>query len=334
MFKLHNILRRTIGVRCFSTGAENGVALENLSSSRSLIRIRGEQVEPFLQGLITNDINHIGKEGTQSCMFSMFLNKGGRVLFDTIIYRTNEKDAFLIECDRNVDTKLRQHLKMFRVRKKIDIDSISDLSVWVAFTPNAVQAATVDLPTTEEIACHLDPRLKVLGTRLIVSSTSNEADISKISTEHKFIAGNRSYAEHRYRFGVGEGVIELPPEKCFPFEANCDYMHGVSFHKGCYLGQELTARTYHTGVIRKRLMPLALSVESLADVPNDAPITTDSGQAVGKLRGHSGKWAIGLLRVEQALQSGSLNVNGSTATTSRPEWWPSEAPKHQTKWLC
>ena len=63
----------------------------------------------------------------------------------------------------------------------------------------------------------------------------------------------------RYKLGVCEGSEEIPTAKATPLEFNLEYMHGVSFHKGCYLGQELTARTHHTGVIRKRIMPVKLS---------------------------------------------------------------------------
>lgn len=96
-----------------------------------------------------------------------------------------------------------------------------------------------------------DPRLNELGWRIFVpknnSSLFPPKDIA-ISTES-------SYTKLRYALGVAEGARELPSAACFPLESNGDYLHGVSFHKGCYLGQELTARTHHTGVVRKRIMP-------------------------------------------------------------------------------
>lgn len=96
-----------------------------------------------------------------------------------------------------------------------------------------------------------DPRLNELGWRIFVprekSNSFSPKDIA-ISTES-------SYTKLRYALGVAEGVKELPSAACFPLESNGDYLHGISFHKGCYLGQELTARTHHTGVVRKRIMP-------------------------------------------------------------------------------
>merc|ERR1712198_771277 len=81
------------------------------------------------------------------------------------------------------------------------------------------------------------------------------------------------YKELRFRLGVGECPSELQSGKALPLESNVDYLHGVSFHKGCYIGQELTARTHHTGVIRKRIMPLILST----------PISSESGPFPGNL---------------------------------------------------
>lgn len=99
--------------------------LENLSPTRSLIRIQGAEVQPFLQALITNDIGHVSKGGQNDAMYTMFLNKAGRVLYDAIIYKTTKENLFLIECDVRVDGDLRKHLMRFRIRKKIDIDIVN-----------------------------------------------------------------------------------------------------------------------------------------------------------------------------------------------------------------
>ncbi|KAG4067170.1 hypothetical protein HA402_000161 [Bradysia odoriphaga] len=301
--------------------------------NRSLIRLHGDLVSDFLQSLITNDINHLSQ---QPAIFSMFLNKAGRVLYDTIIYKTKEK-TLLVECDVRADVDLVKHLKMFRVRKKIDIDVASDLTVWVAFDPHG---AKKDIPTDklvnfqelsnsddDLIICN-DPRVQSLGVRIVAPKDS---DILQRLSPQNVLQGNpKDYKIHRYKLGVAEGVDELPHTKCFPLESNCDYLHGVSFHKGCYLGQEFTARTHHTGVIRKRLMPLQL-VGQLTDFCSNQIETTD-GAVVGKLRGHQQDWGLGLLKVDVALQETSPFILGGSdvyvkGTTYKPFWWPTEAPK-------
>lgn len=325
-------------LRTFATNAAwTGMRLENLAPTRSLIKIRGEQVQPFLQSLITNDINHVSKDGPNDCMFTMFLNKAGRVLYDSIIYKTSEDNTFFIECDKRIDTDLRKHMLMFRIRKKIDIDVVNDgYRLWTLFRTDGAQP---DEQKYQEISmrcgilsCHVDPRLKLLGQRIIAEANNTAADIEQaLPGVKEELNGGHNYAKHRYRLGVGEGIYELPPEKCFPFEANCDYMHGISFHKGCYLGQEFTARTYHTGVIRKRLMPIKLeSPISTSKRHEDllaTSITGEKGEALGKLRGVEGDAALGLLRIEPALKTSSLNLCGLKGATEKPKWWPTEAPR-------
>lgn len=325
-------------VRRFSNVVGSIQTLESLATSRSLIRIRGDQVQPFLQALITNDINHVAKDSTGDSMFTMFLNKAGRVLYDAIIYKTSVESTFFIECDKRVDNDLRKHMMLFRIRKKIDIDIVNDeFRLWTMFNPK-IDDSVLDVKHQEipvncgVVSCYSDPRLKLLGTRLIAPAGNTAADITNALPSAKISSdGKISYAQHRYRLGVGEGIDELPPEKSFPFEANCDYMHGISFHKGCYLGQEFTARTYHTGVIRKRLMPIEIKASSPKPLSSEellaTQITSADGKALGKLRGLVGNSAIGLLRIDQALQADLLHFNGCTGTTQRPKWWPTEAPK-------
>ena len=115
------------------------------------------------------------------------------------------------------------------------------------------------------------------------------------------------------------------PTKCLPLEANADYLHGVSFHKGCYIGQELTARTFHTGVIRKRYMPLLFDDSGEVDITAD--IVNEKGKNVGKVRGIDGSHGIGLLRISECLSAETLKIGTVSVKTHRPEWWPIEAPK-------
>ncbi|XP_045588384.1 putative transferase CAF17 homolog, mitochondrial [Procambarus clarkii] len=308
---------------------------------RSLVQIQGTEAAEFLQGLITNDINHL-EDGAKS-MYSMLLNTQGRVLFDTIIYRKDEKN-FIVESDNDRVIQLVRHLRMYRVRRKIDIDCIDDdYHIWCVFDPdlNFKDITHVNLESlymnprgeseallevsnnVEDVIITRDPRMKYLGHRVIVPSNGSIDDILP-SIQH----GEAKFMTLRYRLGVGEGMVELPPTKCLPLEANCDYLHGVSFHKGCYIGQELTARTFHTGVVRKRYMPLIFSGDA-TDVSFDASIVNEKGKSVGKVRGCEGQYGIGLLRIEECLEAKSLMVNDVPVSTFKPAWWPYEASKER-----
>ncbi|KAK8387376.1 hypothetical protein O3P69_018157 [Scylla paramamosain] len=309
---------------------------------RGLVRVEGEEAADFLQGLVTNDMRHL--KGNTSAIYCLLLNRQGRVLYDSIIYHLSHS-TFLLECDVARVSQLERHLRMHKVRRRLVVeDATGDFSVWCVFdpAPDMTQQTQVDAESLymnpkvqNEVALHLagdskditavqDPRVRQLGHRLVVPATTVSLRGLLPGVEEN--TGNYMFRSLRYRLGVGEGSEELPSAKSLPLEANCDYLHGVSFHKGCYVGQELTARTYHTGVIRKRLLPLIFS-EDASEVSADASVVDETGRAVGKVRACLGCHGLGLLRVEECLAAERLTVEGHIVQTFRPYWWPLQAPK-------
>jgi transferase CAF17, mitochondrial len=297
----------------FSTQPLPKFGLEKLEN-RAVLRVSGIEASAFLQGLITNDMRHL-EEGATS-MFCMFLNTKGRVVFDSIIYTDSAaENSFLVECDKAAENLLKKHLTMYKVRRKINIECPS-VSVYAAFGEQAEGKIDELASNNKTLVTSPDPRLKDLGFRLIDLDNKLSPSCSGL------------YKGLRLGFGVGEGIEELPLGNCFPLEANCDYLHGVSFHKGCYIGQELTARTHHTGVVRKRLMPIF--IPKLSDLPPiDTVIMDPDGKNVGKLRGinKSGE-GVALLRINEVLKAANnLKIGDYGAVTKKPDWWPSEASK-------
>ena len=290
-----------------------------LLNHRSVIRVNGTNAGAFLQGLMTNDIQHLEEEQNKS-MYCMFLNTQGRILYDTLIYRGKNQEDFLIECDSRCATPLLKHLLMFRVRRKVSAVIEEQLKIWTLFEepPQTLLESSVTVISP-------DPRTKELGWRVISDSTPSNIHI----------LDEDKYTILRFKLGIGEGMDDLPPGTCFPLESNCDYLHGVSFHKGCYLGQELTARTYHTGVTRKRLMPLVFQniLPSKPHLTIGASVTSEGKTNVGKLRSlvPNSPYGLGLLRIQQALSSSNLEVESLPVSTHRPSWWPLEAPKDRNQ---
>lgn len=307
--------------------------IENLTN-RALIRVSGKESENYLQGLITNDMRHFEKS---SCIFSLFLNNKGRVLYDTLIYK-NPKDltSFLIECDKQIVDEFSKYLKIFRVRKKIDISREDNLDVWTIFNSNLniSKESTLDINQlkikADLIYCR-DPRLAQLGFRLLIPKEMAPLEIVEEPAVELSTLG--LYRPLRYQLGVGEGVDELTPGKALPLESNGDYLHGVSFHKGCYIGQELTARSHHTGVIRKRLMPILIkNLELNLSAKTDDSIEADeSKKSIGKLKGLSKNVGLALLRINEALSAKELKLASVQVETLRPTWWPQESPKEIKK---
>ncbi|XP_011329721.1 putative transferase CAF17 homolog, mitochondrial [Ooceraea biroi] len=336
-------------IRRSSTQTANKI-LERLHD-KSVLRVSGNEASTFLQGLITNDMKHLD-EGAPS-IYTLFLNTRGRVMCDAIVYKTQESDSYYVECDSRIAAPLERHLKMYRVRRKIDIGHVEDqVAVWSMFDPT--EPFNVATTTNENgkrklegmifpcgtisdkaskfigsITIHQDPRLPDLGVRILAEAQIDEREITK-HFEHAVRLSDRAenYRAFRYKLGVGEGTCDLPPGKALPLEINCDYLHGVSFYKGCYIGQELTARTYHTGVVRKRLMPLTFHpphpIETVRSLAYDEKILDESGNVVGKFRGYAEKYGLGLMRINESLKAQRLSILDVNVQVSKPAWWPQE----------
>lgn len=316
-------------------------------NDRSILRVRGNEISTFLQGLITNDMKHF-EEGASN-IYTLFLNTKGRVMYDAIIYKNEKSNSYYVECDSQAAESLQRHLKMYRVRRKIDIDNIGDkINVWSTFDsskyfdsgtaasengkrkpegmifPCGNTLNSKGSKIINDIMIYQDSRLPDLGLRILAESQIDRREIIEHLDSNILSENVDDYKAFRYKLGVGEGIHDLPPEKALPLEINCDYLHGVSFHKGCYIGQELTARTYHTGVVRKRLMPLIFDNIINESLAYDEKILDESGNVVGKFRGHSGKYGLGLMRINESLSANRLIVSGINVKVMKPAWWPQE----------
>jgi transferase CAF17, mitochondrial len=225
----------------------------------------------------------------------------GRVLFDTFIYTTtpsfvgiegaDESPVYIIDIDKSLVSHLQLHLKRYKLRSKFQIHKIPEshlqlFSVWPSL-PSSSSANNTTITSSFSIT---DPRSPHLGSRLLASTPP-------ATPLHPEII----YHLRRTLHGVPEGPLEILEGQALPAESNLDVMNGVDYSKGCYVGQELTSRTYHTGVIRKRLLPLSvftkdmqepetLSYSPMAEV--DLP-PSGTGLSVEGEKRSPGKWLRG-----------------------------------------
>ncbi|KAM3927811.1 putative transferase CAF17, mitochondrial isoform 2-T2 [Leptodactylus fuscus] len=225
----------------------------------------------------------------------------------------------LLECDITAMNAIQQHLQVYNFRKKIELRPCPELSIWAVIQEKP--DPPVVTPTPPALLCAPDPRGPVMGYRLVAQTGQ---DIREILSGAKL--GNvRDYSRHRYQHGIPEGVKDLPPGEALPLESNLVYMNGVSFSKGCYIGQELTARTHHTGIIRKRLVPVRLSSSLSADCAG-MEITTASGKSAGKFRAGVEELGLALLRLAHMKEELRITPGGGAVISveaSVPGWWPS-----------
>lgn len=295
---------------------------------RQLVRLRGRDTGAFLQGLVTNDVDQVAS-GSREALYCHLLNLQGRTMFDVILYRlleSQEEPTILVECDATLLDDVRKHLKIYKIRRKVDISLCPDLSVWAVLPPEDSAETSSDIAANGKnvLVCTQDPRTDAMGWRLVLSKAVSPLDI--IPGSH--IGDIQEYHSHRYKIGIAEGVKDLPSGEAIPLESNLVYMNGISFTKGCYIGQELTARTHYTGVIRKRLMPIQLdSPMPPGKVPEKAQIVTESGKLAGRFRSYEGDVGLAMIRLAYAneplhvLTAGDVRVR---LRASMPNWWPKD----------
>ncbi len=193
-----------------------------LLADRSLIRVSGEDVRGFLQGLVTQDVNAV-QPGTPQ--WAGLLTAQGKALFDFILWDAEDSggEAILIDCETEQREALIRRLSIYRLRRPITIEAIEGGVHW----------------SPEPGAGVSDPRLAELGYRWLGEAGGEAAT---------------GWLEHRLRLGVTEGVAELGADKTLWLECNATELNGVSFGKGCYVGQENTARMNWRAKINRRLV--------------------------------------------------------------------------------
>lgn len=193
---------------------------------RAVIRLSatdaGEDVRDFLQGLVTQDVK------AQLPLWSALLSPQGKALFDFFLWA--DGDDILIDCEADQAEALVRRLSIYRLRRKITIALDDDMAVYWALSG--------DKPA--------DPRLPALGHRWLAAPSDADEDVSA------------AYRAHRLSLGVTEGVGELGSDQTLWLEANADELAGVSFAKGCYVGQENTARMNWRQKINRRMIVVPL----------------------------------------------------------------------------
>lgn len=200
-----------------------------------------------------------------SGFYTAFLNAQGRILNDVFIYpdftSAKPEESWLIEVDAAEAEKLAKHIRRYRLRAKFEVRLLGreEKSVWSVWKDGHDGWTAHGLsPTTNKseneksgngkVGCD-DRRAPGMGRRLILPDGKKpEEDIEEV--------GEEVYTVRRYLKGVPEGQDEIIREAALPQESNIDFMGGIDYRKGCYVGQELTIRTHHTGVVRKRILPI------------------------------------------------------------------------------
>jgi folate-binding protein YgfZ len=277
----------------------------SLVSHRAVIAVGGPDRVDFLQGLISNDTT---KVAPGRAIWAALLTPQGRFLNDMFV-ADGGGDTLLLETERERTPALAKKLGLHKLRSRVTVeDRSAAMEVAVIFGPDAEKVPPIDGATA-----FVDPRLPELGVRVLAPAGQTAALLAQRGCTDAPLA---AYDALRLELGVPDGSRDLIVDKALLLENGFDELNGVDWQKGCYMGQELTARTKYRALIRKRLFPV--DVEGALPAPGTTILL--DGREVGELRSGSGQRALAMLRTEVAGGDAKLFAGDVRIVPKIPAW--------------
>ena len=291
-----------------------------LNGDRACLMLGGEDAASFLQGMLSNDITKVSRA---RAIYAGFLTAQGRFLHDLFVASVPEGSSLLLDGEAARLDDLKRRLTMYKLRAKVTIADARDQFV-VVLLWGASAFASLDLPSEPGRArpwrhgvVFVDPRLPALGARAILPRGDSEAALAAAGFAAAPLCDHQRL---RLSLGVPEGSRDMPAEKALLLESGFEELNGVDFEKGCYVGQELTARMKHRGLVKKRLLPVAIEGPM---PPTGTPVKLGE-EEVGEMRASLDGIGLALLKleaVETAAATGKrLVAGGALLSPTRPEW--------------
>lgn len=272
-----------------------------LLSNRSILSISGEEAKQWLNSLITCDIETLQDN---SCAYGALLMPQGKIISDFFIFRQHE-ELFYLDCPQNCAMDLLKKFKLYKLRAKVTIEDLtSEYKTIVGWNEDYI------MNDSDSIVAD-DPRLLPLGWRALIKASNSLADVKD----------DLSYYMLRHSLGVPEGGEDYQTLETFPHEAFMEKLHGVSFSKGCYIGQEVVSRMQHKAVLKTRIMPFEYAAGKGVE-------TGDEIYAGKKVIGRVGSFESGkgfaVLRLDQMdnakKQNIPLTINNTEISIATMPW--------------
>jgi folate-binding protein YgfZ len=277
----------------------------SLVSHRSVIAVGGPDRVDFLQGLISNDTT---KVTPGHAIWAALLTPQGRFLNDMFVADSGN-ETLLLETERERAPALARKLGLYKLRSRVTVeDRSAAMEVAVVFGPGAEK-----VPPIEGASAFVDPRLPELGVRVLAPAGQAATLLAARGCTDAPLAG---YDALRLELGVPDGSRDLIVDKALLLENGFDELNGVDWQKGCYMGQELTARTKYRALIRKRLFPVRIE----GALPAPGTSIYKDGQEVGELRSGSGSRALAMLRLDAVKAGQKLTAGEVGVLPEIPAW--------------
>jgi folate-binding protein YgfZ len=262
--------------------------------NRGVLRLSGPDRIGFLQGLVSNNVE---SAATDNAVYACMLTPQGKFLHDFFLIEDGE--SLLIECEGDRRDDLLRRLKMYKLRAKIDLaDESEAFSSWAApEMPRPGLGAVV----------YRDPRLPALGYRLLLPREFHP-DLGGAPFD--------DYNRLRIALAVPDGSGDMEVGKAILLENNVDLLHGVAWDKGCYTGQELTARTHYRGLVKKRLAPVRI----VGPAPSTGTPIIENGVEIGEMRSSRGNLGLALLKLDILRQARLITFGDAVLTPELPDY--------------
>jgi folate-binding protein YgfZ len=281
---------------------------------RGVLEVTGADRRDFLQGLVSNDV---AKATPDRALYAALLTAQGKYLHDFFVIAIG--DALYLDGEAPRLADLQRRLGLYKLRAKVSLAEASDrYAVAAAFGAGVLDALGLPrergaaVPFANGIA-YVDPRLAEMGARLLLP---RETGAAPLASKGFRMTDAAAYDRLRLSLGVPDGSRDLAVEKAILLESGFDELNGIDWQKGCYVGQELTARTKYRGLIKKRLMPVA--VEGPLPPPGTPVMAGD--QEAGEMRSGRGGIGLALLRLEATSDGKPLTAAGAKLTPRKPAW--------------
>ena len=285
---------------------------------RGVIALQGADRDAFLQGLISRDLEQITADRAG---YGALLTPQGKFLFDFMILRA--ADVLLLDAERARLPDLLRRLTMYRLRAQVDLEDASGRYAVAAALGDDV-ARRFELEHRPG-ACRLlgegfafvDPRLARLGVRVLLPPPDLDPTLQALGFAP---LATDAYERVRITAGVPDGSRDLVTERSTLLESGFEELNGVDFAKGCFVGQELTARMKYRGLVRKRLLPVVLK----GPRPEPGTIIRLGEREAGEMRSSIDGHGIALLRLDRIAEAGQAGTPLSAGATEvvpvKPDW--------------
>lgn len=282
-------------------------------TDRALLSISGPEAEHFLQGLITNDITKKNQKSGAgpAAIFSGLLTPQGKILFDFFVMPA--ETGYLLDIAVDMAADFMKRLRFYKLRADVEIEDMSE-------TLRVIALSSVDGADISNIA-YYDMRGGEGRLGLRAAVTPETLDMLQDSYEETEL---QTYHAQRIHHSIPEGGIDYPYGQMFPHDVCYDFLGGVDFHKGCYIGQEVVSRMYHRGTARKRVVKVSFTGPAL-DVGADIKVGDLSIGRMGSSVAQDGETdGVAIVRLDRAAQALSQNTpitcEGQILTLTVPDW--------------